>query len=162
MGKKRDPVICGDCGADMNLRPSRYGRFWGCSNYPECKGTHGAHPNGDPLGIPADRETKNARIKAHAAFDKLHWDSASRREAYRWMQSAMGMTKKQAHIAKMNRNQCELLIATIEVRNELRGELVCKHDYISPKLGVDDLTGQLVPRGWFCARCDDAVEAPTP
>lgn len=28
---------CPDCGSDMNIKQSRYGAFWSCSKYPECK-----------------------------------------------------------------------------------------------------------------------------
>lgn len=30
---------CPRCGAPMRLRSGRYGRFWGCSRYPGCRGT---------------------------------------------------------------------------------------------------------------------------
>ena len=30
---------CPNCGATMELKEGRYGRFWGCSNYPDCKTT---------------------------------------------------------------------------------------------------------------------------
>lgn len=37
---KRSQYIsrCPECGAEMVLRTSRYGKFYGCSNYPRCKG----------------------------------------------------------------------------------------------------------------------------
>ncbi len=41
-------ISCPECGAPMVLRQSRYGPFWGCSRYPECKGTL-------PLVQPAER-----------------------------------------------------------------------------------------------------------
>lgn len=28
---------CSKCGAKMSLKAGKYGDFWGCSNYPECK-----------------------------------------------------------------------------------------------------------------------------
>jgi DNA topoisomerase-1 len=28
---------CPDCGADLVMRSSRFGKFWGCSSYPECR-----------------------------------------------------------------------------------------------------------------------------
>jgi ssDNA-binding Zn-finger/Zn-ribbon topoisomerase 1 len=62
---------CPDCGAMMSLRASKFGLFYGCSMFPQCRATHGAHPWGAPLGIPAKRDTKMARIRAHAAFDRL-------------------------------------------------------------------------------------------
>ncbi len=33
------PVNCPECGAPMSVRSGRRGKFLGCSNYPECKGT---------------------------------------------------------------------------------------------------------------------------
>lgn len=32
-------VKCPDCGGDMVSRKSQYGVFWGCKDYPKCKGT---------------------------------------------------------------------------------------------------------------------------
>jgi ssDNA-binding Zn-finger/Zn-ribbon topoisomerase 1 len=103
-------IACADCGAPMELRNSRFGKFYGCSTYPECKGTHGAHPDGKPLGVPANRETKDARIRAHAAFDRL-WKGGpmSRREAYRWMRKKMDMSASEAHIGKFTKEQCDQL-----------------------------------------------------
>ncbi len=34
-----EEVLCPDCGSKMISRKSTYGVFWGCKNYPECKGT---------------------------------------------------------------------------------------------------------------------------
>lgn len=65
----------------MMLRNSRYGLFWGCSRFPECRSTHGAHPDGRPLGKPATAEVKQARIAAHAAFDRLWKGSVAARLA---------------------------------------------------------------------------------
>ncbi len=113
-------LICPDCGAPMVLRNSCFGKFYGCSRWPVCKATHGAHPNGDPLGIPADHETKQWRIKAHAAFDTL-WNKKSSRgrkrgKAYKWMQKAMGLTEAEAHIGRFDIAQCQKLIALVEKR----------------------------------------------
>lgn len=99
----------------MRLRPSRYGPFYGCDNYPECTATHGAHPDGKPLGIPANKETKQARIAAHAEFDRL-WKGGlmTRKEAYKWMQAVMGLSAKTAHIGQFSKDRCELLVHTIK------------------------------------------------
>ncbi len=37
-GSEEAPA-CPECGAPMTLREGKFGRFWGCSNYPKCKGT---------------------------------------------------------------------------------------------------------------------------
>jgi ssDNA-binding Zn-finger/Zn-ribbon topoisomerase 1 len=113
-------VICGECGAIMKLRRSRaYGRFYGCSRFPECTATHGAHQaTGQPLGTPADKPTREARQRAHAAFDHL-WQSGvmRRKDAYRWMQDALGLTKKKAHISMMDIATCERLLAAVAAFN---------------------------------------------
>lgn len=111
-------VLCADCGSPMQLRSSRFGPFYGCTRWPECDGTHGAHPDGAPLGRPADYDTRRARIKAHEAFDGL-WQTGrlKRRTAYNWMQRAMRLRPEQAHIGRFNAGQCYRLIRL--VRQEL-------------------------------------------
>jgi ssDNA-binding Zn-finger/Zn-ribbon topoisomerase 1 len=103
----------------MVLRKSRFGQFYGCTRFPECKGTHGAHPDGKPLGIPADSRTKQARIRAHAAFDELWKDGRMRRpDAYRWMQQAMGLDVDGAHIGKFTIEQCDQLVTLVQQHQE--------------------------------------------
>jgi ssDNA-binding Zn-finger/Zn-ribbon topoisomerase 1 len=121
-------VICPDCGAPMVLRSTskityrdgKPSRFWGCSMYPRCKATHGAHPDGKPLGIPGDRQTKLARIRCHDAFDLL-WKGAARMyevvkhdgqrkrleataraRAYAWLRSQLGMSEADCHIGRFD------------------------------------------------------------
>jgi ssDNA-binding Zn-finger/Zn-ribbon topoisomerase 1 len=101
---------CPECGSAMVLRTSKFGPFYGCIEYPKCKAAHGAHADGRPLGTPADAVTKKARIQAHDAFDELWKGGAmSRREAYAWMQRAMGLSKDDAHIGKFTADQCDKL-----------------------------------------------------
>lgn len=81
---------CPDCGSEMVLRESSLfttksgvaRKFWGCSHWPKCKGTHGAHPDGTPLGHPGDRETKDARMRLHARMEPLF---RSRAGMYDWL-----------------------------------------------------------------------------
>lgn len=98
----------------MVLRDSKHGKFYGCSTFPQCRGTHGAHADGRPLGTPANKETKEARMRAHEAFDQL-WRSGrmNRSQAYSWMQRVMSMTKDEAHIGKFSAEQCDKLIELV-------------------------------------------------
>ena len=126
-------VNCGECGAPMRLRETKKywtrdgepKKFFGCSRWPECNGIHGAHPDGTPLGIPANAVTKAARIRAHDAFDRLWKDETSpltRKQAYAWMQAAMGLTKEQAHIGNFDLIQCDTLIERVKAyATELTG-----------------------------------------
>lgn len=108
-------------GAPMKLRAGRaeFGSrpFWGCSTYPRCTTTHGAHADGTPLGVPADETTRRARQRAHAAFDAL-WQRGGmkRKAAYAWMRAAMGLSYEAGHIACFDVAQCERLIALVAQR----------------------------------------------
>lgn len=115
-------VQCPECGSKMRLRTSRHGLFYGCSTFPRCKATHGAHPDGEPLGYPADKETKQWRIRAHQEFDKLWRPDGSpftRTGAYQWMVDTLALPPEEAHIGKFSIVLCQRLIAALEVRSQL-------------------------------------------
>lgn len=103
-------LSCPECSAPLRLRASKYGVFYGCSTFPKCRSAHGAHPNGEPLGIPATREVKDARISAHAAFDQL-WEDGdmTRGQAYRWLRESMDLSEDEAHIGRFDLKQCREL-----------------------------------------------------
>jgi hypothetical protein len=119
---------CPDCGSPMQLRETtkiKYKKsgqprkFWGCTRYPLCKATHGAHPDGRPLGIPGNAETKQARILAHEAFDAL-WKTKmpmfSRGQAYRWLQCELGLGKQDCHIGSFDVATCQRVIQLCQER----------------------------------------------
>jgi zinc-finger-containing domain len=97
------------------------GLFYGCTGWPACKGAHGAHPDGRPLGTPADKATKQARIEAHAAFDRL-WQGEGKRmsrgEAYRWMRKALDLPPAEVHIGRFSKERC---VALVKAVNDLLG-----------------------------------------
>lgn len=105
---------CPNCyashGGRMKLRHRRSdgAPFWGCERWPLCKATHGAHPDGKPLGVPGTPETKEARKRAHAAFDRLWSDGhMPRNAAYAWLSRAMGLPREKTHIGAFTSAQCE-------------------------------------------------------
>ena len=103
-------VAC-HCGAPMQLRQSTYGPFYRCADWPTCDGVHGAHPDGRPMGKPADRETRRARVEAHAVFDAW-WQARgmTRDRAYRWLKRII----RPGHIASFDAAQCQRLIEVCE------------------------------------------------
>lgn len=123
-------VDCPLCGKPMTLRSSSWGRFWGCSGYPKCKSTHGAHADGRPKGIPGTPEDKAARIKAHIVFDQLWQPNVflkrkplmKRKESYAWLQKAMGLSEHEAHIGMMKAEQCEKVIELVTEFLKLKTE----------------------------------------
>jgi len=109
---------CPECGAPLVLKEGRFGKFYGCSQwrYTGCRGSHSAHQaTGKPMGTPAKAEVKAARMRAHRAFDEL-WTTGrmSRKQAYTWLQKVMQMTKREAHVARMDLAQCERVILEVE------------------------------------------------
>jgi len=98
----------------MVIRSSKHGPFYGCTRYPDCQGTHGAHPDGSPKGTPANKETREARIKAHFVFDQI-WKNGYmlRRQAYNWLRTHMDLSHSEAHIGQFDREQCETLIKLV-------------------------------------------------
>lgn len=126
-----ESVICPECGAEMVLRRTekfkwRNGEnrlFYGCSRYPECKATHGAHPDGKPLGVPGDEATKKARSRAHESFDSLRelrgWiGSRQSYGAYVWLGRKLGMPdgeiKDKCHIAMFDAETCDRVVQICE------------------------------------------------
>jgi ssDNA-binding Zn-finger/Zn-ribbon topoisomerase 1 len=110
-------VICAECGSEMELRqsPKYKSPFWGCSKFPVCRGTHGAHPDGRPLGVPANAETKQWRIKAHSVFDTIWICSQinmTRKKAYKLLAQELG--EEEVHIGESDIEKCKKIIAAAE------------------------------------------------
>lgn len=120
---ERYGLACGDCGAAMVLRTqhSNGKPFWGCSRFPDCRGVHGAHPDGEPMGVPGDKETRHARIDAHRVFDAA-WQARglTKKEAYRWLQEMLDLSDRQAHISRFNVDQCRRLIQRVTLAETVR------------------------------------------
>lgn len=86
---------------------------------------------------PANFETRQARRRAHTAFDGLwkgHWSGPaktrskvtavmSRKDAFAWLVAAMDVEQKYAHIGMANEAQCNAIIAAVsDLREESRQE----------------------------------------
>jgi ssDNA-binding Zn-finger/Zn-ribbon topoisomerase 1 len=121
---------CPDCGGDMVLRDSkRFGPFYGCTHFPDCKATHGAHGNdsgdkwGEPLGVPADQATKDLRHATHAVFDRIwknchreygfandHMRQTARKRCYAWLADRLELAEDDCHIGAFDADQCRQAI----------------------------------------------------
>lgn len=111
-------LTCPDCLAPMHLTPFMDKVIYRCSKYNNgsgCRGSHGAHPGGKPLGIPAPWPTREARKVAHTVFDQIWREGRlTRRAAYRWLRGAMSLTEEAGHISSFDEKQCERLIHYVE------------------------------------------------
>jgi len=116
-------VLCPECGAPMVLRYTKKFRykdgsprpFFGCSQFPDCKASHGAHPDGKPLGRPGTPEEKKARHEAHLVFDAMAERlGLSKKARYKWLQVKINLPAEQAHIGNFGVEECGKLIALCE------------------------------------------------
>lgn len=111
---------CPDCGGQMRfITTGRYGPFYGCLDWPDCKGVISADEDGNPTAAPACSENRALRIQAHAAFDAL-WKSSNdtkraRAHAYHWLAGKMKMTQDECHIAQFDSEQCREVLRLIKV-----------------------------------------------
>lgn len=109
-------VMCPDCQKEMTLREGKYGKFMGCTGYPNCTTTQKVdQESGQPIGVPAGEKLKALRKSAHEAFDAWWTDqSIDRNEAYIWLSDKMGLNREECHIGKMDEAQCAVVIGLIE------------------------------------------------
>jgi hypothetical protein len=99
-----------------------YGRDYGTNLYVcrPCDAYVGTHKGtNQPLGTPANRDTREWRKLAHTRFDWL-WKSGkkSRTKAYLWLQNVMGLTRSEAHIGKFTAEQCKEVVRLVRAREE--------------------------------------------
>ncbi len=110
-------VQCPYCGQPANLVDSvtiygrSYGMIWDCRPCDAYVGTHKNSKDHAPLGRLADKELREWKKRAHAAFDPI-WKSGqmSRPNAYNRLQEIMGLTADDAHIGMFDVAECKKLI----------------------------------------------------
>ncbi len=87
--------------------------YYVCARYPFCDAYVSAHKeSGLPMGTLANAALRRKRIQAHQTFDRLWKDGPmTKKQAYRWLQGALGLPEDQAHIACFSHYQCDRVIA---------------------------------------------------
>jgi hypothetical protein len=119
--KKICTVTCPYCQANAELvsgsviyphRPDLASKmFWLCNPCDAYVGVHEGSPKFAPLGRLANQELRGWKKRAHAAFDPLWKGGTYRRtEAYALLREKLGITKDQAHIGKMDVDQCKRVV----------------------------------------------------
>lgn len=112
-GTAYQDLLCPECGAPMEITFSNKYRyrngsrrlFYRCYKFPECSGSHGAHPNGAPLGKPANKETRLLRREVHEKLNQLFpWKKKiGRIKTERWLkEKGFG----EGHVAMMGPEEC--------------------------------------------------------
>ena len=91
-----------------------YGNSWLCV---PCDAYVGCHKGTDnPFGRLANKDLRQAKIRAHIAFDPL-WKSKkmTRREAYIWLSKKLGVETKDCHIGMFSIYQCDLTVTICDM-----------------------------------------------
>ncbi len=116
--RKHQPApICPYCDKPSQLVPSTevygqgrdFGGIWLCR---PCDAWVGCHKGSfRPKGRLADRALRDAKIRAHAAFDPL-WKSGemARGDAYGWLADHMGLERRDCHIGMFDVDQCSRVV----------------------------------------------------
>lgn len=114
-GWQDPPESCGCCGEALVVLVNNevaYGRP--CGDWPwiylcmSCGAFVGCHPYSIyPLGVMADKETRQMRRALHAMIDRT-WQSGfkTRRETYELMRRLMGFGPREFHIGELSREEC--------------------------------------------------------
>ena len=95
-----------------------YGRDFGTNLYVcfDCDARVGTHERTKkPLGTMATKELRELRKQCHSLFDKM-WKSGklTRKQAYKWLQESMEISKSKAHIGMFDEEQCKKLLTILE------------------------------------------------
>lgn len=112
--RKFPPLFCPDwdCGGELLLHKSPLGLFYRCSRYPACRATHQAHPDGKPVGSPADLSTRKLRFALHKLCQQI-WNYemlVERRRMYAWLEE----NSLSHHIGRMEREEILEVKAKLE------------------------------------------------
>jgi len=100
---------------------------WVCVNHPECEHAVFAIPGGTmPLGTMADNRTRFVRHQAHLLMNAL-WKNPgegfqlvgyswreSRKRAYLWLSTEMGLAEAECHFGMFNEAQCVKAMSIIQ------------------------------------------------
>ena len=116
-------VICDYCGKPAQFVDSAlvyhghsYGRVYYC---PDCQAWVGVHKGTDrPLGRLADAELRRWKRIAHMNFDRIWRNNRrmSRKKAYEWLSSQMGLPAEETHIGMFDVGRCKEVIALCKKR----------------------------------------------
>lgn len=91
-------------------RTQSFGMVWACLPCDAWVGCHKRSKN-KPKGRLANRALRDAKIRAHAAFDPI-WKSGmmKRGSAYGWLADQLGVDGKDCHIGMFDEDQCQRVV----------------------------------------------------
>ncbi len=124
---RQEDLMCPECGGKMLFVPNgKYGPYYACEHYPECRVTHGARKDGSPAGTIGDLETIALRKAAHKKFDALWRNEPNPVEArtywYKWLARKLSIPLHECHMAKFDKSTLRQVIGLMEYINNKKNE----------------------------------------
>ena len=114
-------VYCPECTCLMKLDRNQFGLYYKCEM--GCRIYHKAHPDGKPLGVPADKETRQLRQQLHRLFEQwYHANRLTKKQAYKRLAKLLNMSIRYCHISMFNKQDCLKYIPILE--KEINSETV--------------------------------------
>ena len=113
-------------GADVypSRRDLRAKKLWRCA---PCQAWVGCHPGTTtPLGRLANAELRQAKMRAHAAFDPV-WKAKiaeglskhhARGSAYKWLAEQIGVEREDCHIGMFDVALCDAVVRACDDRHD--------------------------------------------
>lgn len=119
---------CPFCNSSASIKDSEiiykksYGPVLICDRYPECDAFVSVHKTGNvsPMGTMANKELRELRKECHNKYFDPLWKHGhmTRKDAYKYFQAKMNLTKDQAHIAMLDKSQVERFIEILKIEND--------------------------------------------
>ena len=107
--------ICSECQRPMILREGLRGPFYGCSGYPRCQNTSSLE---ESEMNPAVR-IANLRNRVEKEFQLLWYSGEmSKIEALAWMGRQLGKNRRDAHVRKLNEDECRKFLEILQKRKQ--------------------------------------------
>lgn len=121
----KEPKICNICGGEVEYTSNSliYGREYGngkCYLCKKCGAYTGTH-NGTKiaLGILADKQMRQMKVKCHDKFDKMWENSKQRNKLYTKLAEEMNMDREHCHFGHFNLYELEKAYNKLTIWEEL-------------------------------------------
>lgn len=121
------PTVCPFCGHQVTKVSNAiiYGKQYGsgmCYKCTHCDAYVGCHPDGQPLGTLANKETRELRKKCHSIFDVV-WKlgGIDRNKCYKILAERLGIPREDCHFAHFD---IPMLKKALDILPDLKQELL--------------------------------------
>ena len=126
--KKLRPTVCNICGGKVEYIQNKeiYGRSYGsgfcywCSECGAYVGTHKVAPK-EALGILANEEMRQMKMKCHDIFDKMWNTPNQRRNLYKWLAKELKIHVEDCHFGYFDLSMLNKALKILQSQSIVKG-----------------------------------------